>query len=346
MKYLIVGAGGTGGILGYYLSRAGRDCVLIARGEHLRVMRENGLTVLRQWENSEETQPVQAYSMEEYLADDRENAGAAGCADGLGCSTADPDCCVAGSYGNAAASTGDSAAPDVIFVCVKGYSLDGVVPFLNSAAGPDTVIIPILNIFGTGGRLQEKLPGKYVLDGCIYVSANREAPGLIRQHAPILRVLFGARRGQETRPVLDEIQKDLNECGITGIHSENIERDALGKFSYVSPIGAAGLYFGAVAGDFQRDPEKRAFFAAMIREIARLAKAMGFPFQEDYVKLNMEIMDKLPPDADTSMQRDVAAGRQSEVDGLVYQVVRMGKKYSLPLPYYEKVAAELERRGL
>ena len=309
MRYLIVGAGGTGGILGYYLSRAGRDCVLIARGEHLRVMREKGLTVLRQWENSEETQPVQACSMEEYL-------------------------------------DGNFGAPDVIFVCVKGYSLDSVVPFLNAAAGPDTVIIPILNIFGTGSRLQEKLPDKYVLDGCIYVSANREAPGLIRQHAPILRVPFGARRGQETRPVLDEIQKDLNECGITGIHSENIERDALGKFSYVSPIGAAGLYFGAVAGDFQRDPEKRAFFAAMIREIAQLAEAMGFPFQKDYVKLNMEIMDKLPPDADTSMQRDVAAGRQSEVDGLVYQVVRMGKKYGLSLPYYEKVAAELERRGL
>lgn len=332
MRYLIVGAGGTGGILGYYLSRAGRDCVLIARGEHLRVMRENGLTVLRQWENSEETQPVQAYSMEEYLADDRENAGAAGCADGLG--------------GSTAVATEGSAAPDVIFVCVKGYSLDSVVPFLNSAAGPDTVIIPILNIFGTGGRLQEKLPGKYVLDGCIYVSANREAPGLIRQHAPILRVLFGARRGQEARPVLDEIQKDLNVCGITDIHSENIERDALGKFSYVSPIGAAGLYFGAVAGDFQRDPEKRAFFAAMIREIARLAEAMGFPFQEDYVELNMEIMDKLPPETDTSMQRDVAAGRQSEVDGLVYQVVLMGKKYGLSLPCYEKVAAELERRGL
>ena len=332
MRYLIVGAGGTGGILGYYLSRAGRDCVLIARGEHLRVMRENGLTVLRQWENSEETQPVKACSMEEYLADHREDAGAAGCTEGNG--------------GSAAVATEGSAAPDVIFVCVKGYSLDSVVPFLKSAAGPDTVIIPILNIFGTGGRLQEKLPDKYVLDGCIYVSANREAPGLIRQHAPILRVLFGARMGQEARPVLDEIQKDLNACGVTGIHSENIERDALGKFSYVSPIGAAGLYFGAVAGDFQRDPEKRAFFAAMIREIAQLAEAMGFPFQEDYVKLNMEIMDKLPPDADTSMQRDVAAGRQSEVDGLVYQVVRMGKKYGLYLPCYEKVAAELERRGL
>ena len=64
------------------------------------------------------------------------------------------------------------------------------------------------------------------------------------------------------------------------------------------------------------------------------------------MKLDMEIMDKSPPETDTSMQRDVAAGRQSEVDGLVYQVVRTGKKYGLSLPCYEKVAAELERRGL
>jgi len=44
MKYLIIGAGGTGGVTGYYMKKAGKDVTLIARGEHLKTIQEQGLT--------------------------------------------------------------------------------------------------------------------------------------------------------------------------------------------------------------------------------------------------------------------------------------------------------------
>lgn len=42
------------------------------------------------------------------------------------------------------------------------------------------------------------------------------------------------------------------------------------------------------------------------------------------------------------MQRDVMAHRPSEVDGLVYEVVRMALRYQVPVPAYEKVAQKLQ----
>ena len=45
MKYLIIGAGGTGGPLGFYLTKAGKDVTLIARGAHLKALNEHGLTM-------------------------------------------------------------------------------------------------------------------------------------------------------------------------------------------------------------------------------------------------------------------------------------------------------------
>ena len=45
MKYAIIGAGGTGGILGFYMTKADRDVTLIARGRHLAAMQEKGLAV-------------------------------------------------------------------------------------------------------------------------------------------------------------------------------------------------------------------------------------------------------------------------------------------------------------
>ena len=49
MKYLIIGAGGTGGPLGFYLTKAGKDVTLIARGAHLKALSEQGLTMERLW---------------------------------------------------------------------------------------------------------------------------------------------------------------------------------------------------------------------------------------------------------------------------------------------------------
>ena len=72
--------------------------------------------------------------------------------------------------------------PEVILVCVKGYSLDGIYEFIRRIAKPQTIVIPILNIYGTGAKMQEKLPGMLVTDGCIYVSANIKEPGVILQH--------------------------------------------------------------------------------------------------------------------------------------------------------------------
>ena len=45
------------------------------------------------------------------------------------------------------------------------------------------------------------------------------------------------------------------------------------------------------------------------------------------------------------MQRDIMAGKQSEIDGLVYEVVRMGEEYHVPVPAYKKVAESLRNSG-
>jgi competence ComEA-like helix-hairpin-helix protein len=47
----------------------------------------------------------------------------------------------------------------------------------------------------------------------------------------------------------------------------------------------------------------------------------------------------------TSLQRDIAAGRSSEIEGLIYYVTDLADKYRVSLPLYEKIAAELRKRA-
>ena len=247
MKYIIIGAGGTGGILGFYMTKAGKDVTLIARNAHLEAMQKQGLSVEKMWINETETMPVGAESMESYEA------------------------------------KGEKA--DVILVCVKKYSLDSCLPFIQSISHENTIVVQVLNVYGTGAYLQEKLPKVLVTDGCIYVSANIKQAGVLLQHGEILRVFFGVREKEDLKKLngqldgeykaerlLKKIAQDFKDSGIDGILSDNIKRDALTKFSYVSPIGTAGLYLHAVAGDFQREGEARELFKTLIREIVTLER--------------------------------------------------------------------------
>ena len=161
MKYIILGAGGTGGILGFHMTKAGKDVTLIARNAHLEVMKKQGLSVEKMWTNETETIPVSAESMESYEA------------------------------------KGEKA--DVILVCVKKYSLDSCIPFIQNISHKNTIVVPVLNVYGTGAYLQEKLPELLVTDGCIYVSANIKQPGVLLQHGKILRVFFGVREKEDLK---------------------------------------------------------------------------------------------------------------------------------------------------
>ena len=311
LKYMIIGTGGTGGAIGAHLAHAWNDVVFIARGRQLEALRTGGLRLHRPDEEFT-VYPVRAYSMDDYP---------------------------------------DDQTPDVIFVCVKGYSIEGVNPFIQRIAGPDTIVIPILNVFGTGAKMQKSMPGITVLDGCIYIWTELKEPGLIWMSGTIFRVVFGLRRNQKDLEDkigkrLIKIKDDLDESGIEGVLSDNIERDALRKFSFVSPQGAAGLYYNTTIGAAQAPGEIRDCFAGLIREISDLADAMGIGFGEDIVPVNLKITDSSDPGVTTSMQKDVAAGRQSEVDGLIYEVVRMGERYGVKTPLYSMIAEELKRRGL
>lgn len=307
MQYMIIGAGGTGGCLGAYLAHAGHDVTLIARGAHLAAIRADGLTLDSCRLGKIRLSNIRVCTAEEY-----------------------------------------EGTPDVILVCVKFYSLDEIVPLIARAAGPDTAVIPIVNVFGTGGLLAAQIPGAVIADGCIYLNGMIAAPGVISQPSPIFRVYFGYRPDQP-RLLEEKFRRaaaEMRDAGIDAAFTDDIRTEALRKFSHVSPMGAAGLYHATNAGGMSRAGEERETFLALVREVAALGRAMGIDIGSDIAEVNLGIMQNLAPEATTSMQRDAAAQRPTEIDGLVHRVVRLGREYGVPTPTYEKISRWAEENGL
>ena len=181
---------------------------------------------------------------------------------------------------------------------------------------------------------------------CIYIAGEVKEPGTILLRGDIFRIVFGVRDPEQLRPELFAVVQDLKESGIEGILSDNIRRDALQKFAYVSPMAACGLYYHVSAGEVQKTGDPRDTFVRLMQEVDALAVAMEVPFLVDIVATNLRILDTLNPEASTSMQRDIYAGKNSEIDGLIYEVVRMGQKYGVPVPTYERIAKKAREDGL
>lgn len=301
MKYLIIGAGGTGGAIGGFLARAGKDVTFIDQGVHLEKIKTSGLYL--ETPNGEYMISAPAYSTSEY-----------------------------------------SDVPDVIFVCVKGYSLDEVLPFIERVADSHTVIIPILGVYGTYSKIQDKVPGRIVTDGCVYITSEIKEPGTVMMSGRIFRVIFGLPKGaggaaaEKAMPVLEMVRQDLRVAGVMSVLSSRIEIDTLQKFSYVSPMAAVGAGYDVSAWSIQVPGELQNIFKALVQEVKWLSDAMECSLPEDIVDINLAMMKNQPPETITSMHRDILEGKESELDGLVFEVLRMGKKFGVDVPAYREIA--------
>lgn len=309
LKYLIAGTGGVGGSIAAFLALAGKDVTCIARGEHLAAIRENGLR-LHSGLKGEHVLRVPAYTAKEYTA---------------------------------LVSTSADYKADVIFVCVKGYSVDSITELIKSAAHRDTIVIPILNVYGTGPRIQRLVPGVTVLDGCIYIVGFVSGRGEITQMGKIFRLVYGTHRGTDvSRETLEAIQRDLQESGIKAEISPDINRDTFVKWSFISAMAVTGAYYDVPMGEVQKPGKVRNTFIRLSQESAALGRKLGIEFKEDIVEYNLKVIDKLAPESTASMQKDMEKGHQSEVQGLLFDMIAVAEKQGIDIPTYRMVAEKFK----
>jgi 2-dehydropantoate 2-reductase len=298
MKFLIIGTGGTGGCIGGFLASNGFDTSFIARGEHLKKIKENGLKIRSDLKGDIHIKNTKAYEMGEY-----------------------------------------SDKADVIFICVKSYSLDEAIPLVKRASNKDTIVIPILNGIGIGDKIYEKFSEAFILDGCIYIVGYVASPGEIAQKGKVLKLVFGARNSQQV-PVekLEIIRQSLQTSGIEAVVSDNIRLDTFKKFSFISPYASCGAYYNITAAGMQDCNEYRQMFIKLSEEIKSLAKAMNLSVQTDIIAANLKLLDALLPETTASLQKDLAAGKETEIDWLIFEVVRLADKFGVSVPNYKMVA--------
>lgn len=237
---------------------------------------------------------------------------------------------------------------DLVLVGVKAWQIGEVARAMHPLIGPSTLIVPLENGVEAPAELAQVVGAQHVLGGLCRILAYVTAPGRIH-HAGIEPYLaFGELDGTQSNRV-EQLRRAFSSVRGARIEVPDDIRLAMWtKFLLIASWSALGALTRAPIGELRAIPETRELMLQALREICAVAAGQGVALPADSAARALAFADTLPRDGTTSLQRDVMAGRPSELEAQVGAVVRLGDAAQVDVPLHRTIYAALlpqERRA-
>ncbi len=220
---------------------------------------------------------------------------------------------------------------DLVLFATKTYHTDEASRAIQPMVGPNTTVISFQNGVDAVERISAVIGAEHVMGGVTYLSAAIEAPGLIGQYSQFRRIVIGEVSGKIT-PRAEAICEALKSTGAEVEIASNIVQVLWTKYVFISAISAMGGLTRVTIGEYRCVPETRAVLIEALHELTAVARAKGVALEQDILEKTMDFIDSAPPGMTPSMQRDVEAGRPSELESMIGTVVRIGAELGVPTP--------------
>lgn len=240
----------------------------------------------------------------------------------------------------ATADPAEAGPVDLVLVCVKTTAIDTAAKAARAMVGPDTVVMGLQNGIDAAERIGAAVGMDHVLGAVTWIAANIEAPGVIRQLSTFRRIVLGELDGRDT-PRLQRTVEALRRMGITIEPTGAIRKVMWTKFVFIAGFSGVGTVARLEVGGYRSVPETRVMMTRMMREVEALARAAGVDLDRDVVDQALAVIDGAAPAMKTSMQRDVEAGRPSELESMIGVITRKGRELGVATPTADLVYAAL-----
>lgn len=305
-KIAIIGAGAIGSLLGARLLQAGHDVLLIARGNRLESLRLEGLRLSA--DGVEERAPV---SVAETLI------------------MAD--------------------TPDHVIVATKTFQLPGALRLLSPYIDTSLSVLTVQNGVEAAQLVQIALPRATVLAARMHGFFELDKD-VVRHAGVPPSIVMGPEEPGFASPLHQrkgtELASALNRSGIPTELVDDVRPALWDKFLMAATLGGLAPAIGLNVGQVSLHSEACAVLKLAMEEVAAIASALGISLRADCVEAKLAFIRRFPPDATSSLQRDLEAHRPSEFDHLTGAIPRFAVRSGVPAPTADKIIAMLRRRCL
>lgn len=223
---------------------------------------------------------------------------------------------------------------DAIFVTVKTWQIEEAAVQIQPMLGENTMVIPLENGIDASDQLAAIVGREHVLGGLCGIVSFIVAPGHIRHAGADPFIMFGELDNRRT-PRVEQLRNECLRAGVQADIPSDIHHALWSKFVFIAPMSGIGAATRVPIGGWRSMPETRALATRAIREIVDLARGRGVDLGAVAVDRTLARFDALPPDATSSLQRDIIDGKPSELDAQLGAVVRLGRDAGVPTPVCE-----------
>lgn len=233
-----------------------------------------------------------------------------------------------------------------VLIAVKTWQLPPAAETMGPLVGPETAVVPLLNGVEAPGVLAAALGDGPVLGGLCGLIAFRKEPGHIVHAGADPWITFGELDGRRSDRVASLAEAFDGAMGVRVTVSEDIVAAMWEKFMFITSTGGLGAATREPFGVFRSIPESRHLLEEAMREVVAVARARGVATEEGMVARALRLTDGLPPEGTSSMQRDIMAGRPSELEAWNGAVVRLGREAGVPTPVHQALYGVLRPQEL
>jgi 2-dehydropantoate 2-reductase len=237
---------------------------------------------------------------------------------------------------------------DAVLVAVKAWQVPEVAQAIRPMLGPETCVVPLQNGLEAPAQVAAALGPEHVLGGSCVISSTVAAPGYIRHLGLEPSITFGALDNRPD-PRAERLRQAFLRAEVPAIIPADIQVAIWEKFMAIR-LGPVGAVARAPVGVLRSVPETRRLVERAGVETLRVARARGIDLAEDSPARMMAALDTMAPGIIASLQRDIEAGRSSELDALTGALVRLGAEVGVETPvhafiYHTLLPQELRARG-
>jgi 2-dehydropantoate 2-reductase len=218
---------------------------------------------------------------------------------------------------NAMASLAQPA--DLLWIATKTYQFQSALDLVKTTP---RYVIPLLNGVEHVDALRSRFGSERVIPATIAVEAESSGPGKFIQRSPFIRLNLAA----SAEPMLAAIVEGLRKIGFTCQFIQNEQTLMWNKLCFLAPFALATSASGMNVGEVLADPGWSHKLKLSVAEACAVANASGAELQAEKI---LEVFGGVPPAMRSSMQKDVVAGRQLELDAIGGPIVRGGERYKI-----------------
>jgi len=238
---------------------------------------------------------------------------------------------------------------DAVIVGVKAWQVTGAARAMQPMIGPKTFVVPLQNGVEAPSQLAAVLGADHVLGGLCGTVSWMVGPGHIRSIGEMHFIKFGELDKRPSKRS-EQLRQAFERAGVKVEVPSDIYVALWEKLLFVVSFGGVGAVTRAPIGVIRTLPETRRLLEQSMREIFAVARARQIGLSEGIVEKTMTFLDSLAPSGTTSLQRDIADGKPSELEAWNGAVVRLGREVGVATPLHEMIyqsllPLELRARG-